>query len=202
MSASKSTETDLRLAGGEELDRVVYTEAQIAERVRSLAAEIAEDYRGIIGEDRLHAEPPIAVGLLRGAFVFLADLARAMEIPMECDFIHISSYGRGTEPSEVKLLKDLDNPISGRHILVVEDIVDTGGTLDYLIEILEARHPASVKVCSLIDKTPRREATVNAHYVGFRMEEDAFVVGYGLDYADRYRNLPYIAALNPDSIGS
>jgi len=202
MSAPRSTETDLRLAGREELDRIVYTEAQIAERVRSLATEIAEDYREIIGEDRLHTEPPIAVGLLRGAFVFLADLARAMAIPMECDFIHISSYGRGTEPSEVKLLKDLDNPISGRHILVVEDIVDTGGTLDYLIEILEARHPASVKVCSLIDKTPRREATVNAHYVGFRMEEDAFVVGYGLDYADRYRNLPYIAALNPDSIGS
>lgn len=202
MSAPKSTGNDLRLAGSEELTGIIYHEDQILERVEALAEEIAADYREAIGEDRLHAEPPIAVGLLRGAFVFLADLARAMQIPLECDFIHISSYGRGTEPSEVKLLKDLDNPISGRHILVVEDIVDTGGTLDYLIEILEARHPASVKVCSLIDKTPRREATVNAHYVGFKLDEDAFVVGYGLDYAERYRNLPYIAELNPDSIGS
>jgi len=202
MSAHRSTNNDLRLAGSEELKGIIYDEAQILERVEALAERIAADYRELIGEDRLHAEPPIAVGLLRGAFVFLADLARAMEIPLECDFIHISSYGRGTEPSEVKLLKDLDNPISGRHILVVEDIVDTGGTLDYLIEILEARHPASVKVCSLIDKTPRREATVNAHYVGFKLDEDAFVVGYGLDYAERYRNLPYIAELNPDSIGS
>lgn len=192
---------DRRLSGGVDVNRIVYDEAQIAERVRTLAAEIAADYRDLIGEARIHEEPPIAVGLLRGAFVFLADLARAMEIPIECDFIHISSYGRGTEPSEVKLLKDLDNPISGRHILVVEDIVDTGGTLDYLVELLEARHPASVKVCSLIDKTPRREATVNAHYVGFKLDEDAFVVGYGLDFAERYRNLPYIAELNPDSIG-
>lgn len=201
MSAPRSTNDDLRLAGSEELKGIIYRQDQILERVQTLAREIAADYRELIGEDRLHAEPPIAVGLLRGAFVFLADLARAMEIPLECDFIHISSYGRGTEPSEVKLLKDLDNPISGRHILVVEDIVDTGGTLDYLIEILEARHPASVKVCSLIDKTPRREATVNAHYVGFKLDEDAFVVGYGLDYAERYRNLPYIAELDPDSIG-
>ncbi len=201
MSAQRSTDNDLRLAGSEELKGIIYRQDQILERVQTLAREIAADYREVIGEDRLHAEPPIAVGLLRGAFVFLADLARAMEIPLECDFIHISSYGRGTEPSEVKLLKDLDNPISGRHILVVEDIVDTGGTLDYLVEILEARHPASVKVCSLIDKTPRREATVNAHYVGFKLDEDAFVVGYGLDYAERYRNLPYIAELNPDSIG-
>ena len=201
MSPSKPTDNDLRLAGSEELKGIIYDEAQILERVEALAERIAADYRELIGEDRLHAEPPIAVGLLRGAFVFLADLARAMAIPLECDFIHISSYGRGTEPSEVKLLKDLDNPISGRHILVVEDIVDTGGTLDYLIEILEARHPASVKVCSLIDKTPRREATVNAHYVGFKLDEDAFVVGYGLDYAERYRNLPYIAELDPDSVG-
>lgn len=192
---------DRRLSGGVDVNRIVYDEAEIAERVRALAKEIAADYRDLIGEARIHEEPPIAVGLLRGAFVFLADLARAMEIPIECDFIHISSYGRGTEPSEVKLLKDLDNPISGRHILVVEDIVDTGGTLDYLVELLEARHPASVKVCSLIDKTPRREATVNAHYVGFKLDEDAFVVGYGLDFAERYRNLPYIAELNPDSIG-
>ena len=202
MSAHGPTNDDLRLAGSEELTGIIYHEDQILERVRALAAEIADDYREIIGEARIHSEPPIAVGLLRGAFVFLADLARAMEIPLECDFIHISSYGRGTEPSEVKLLKDLDNPISGRHILVVEDIVDTGGTLDYLVELLEARHPASVKVCSLIDKTPRREATVNAHYVGFKLDEDAFVVGYGLDYAERYRNLPYIAELNPDSIGA
>jgi len=202
MSTSKPTDNDLRLAGREDVAQIVYTEDQIAERVRALAQEIAADYRATIGEGRIHEEPPIAVGLLRGAFVFLADLARAMEIPLECDFIHISSYGRGTEPSEIKLLKDLDNPISGRHILVVEDIVDTGGTLDYLVELLEARHPASVKVCSLIDKTPRREATVNAHYVGFKLDEDAFVVGYGLDYAERYRNLPYIAALDPDSVGS
>ena len=193
---------DRRLSGRVDVTRIVYDEAEIADRVRSLAAEIAADYREIIGEEHIHEAPPIAVGLLRGAFVFLADLARAMEVPMECDFIHISSYGRGTEPSEVKLLKDLDNPISGRHILVVEDIVDTGGTLDYLVELLEARHPASVKVCSLIDKTPRREATVNAHYVGFKLDEDAFVVGYGLDFAERYRNLPYIAELNPDSIGA
>lgn len=174
--------------------RVLFTESQIAQRVRELGQEISQDYAQLLGE-KIFQEPPIAVGLLRGAVVFLADLTRAMTIPIEYDFIAISSYGMSATPGQIKLLKDLDRSISGRHVLIIEDIVDTGQTLAHLKELLAARQPAHLKICTLLDKTPRRARPVLIDYVGFTLTEDAFVVGYGLDYAERYRNLPYIAAL-------
>ncbi len=183
----------------DDIERVLFTESQIAQRVRELGQQISRDYGQLLGE-RIFREPPIAVGLLRGAVIFLSDLTRAMTIPIEYDFIAISSYGLGATPGQIRLLKDLEKPIAGRHLLLIEDIVDTGQTLAHLRELLEARHPASLKICALLDKTPRRARSVALDYVGFTLTEDAFVVGYGLDYAERYRNLPYIAALKKSAI--
>lgn len=183
----------------DDIERVLFTESQIAQRVRELGHQISRDYEKLLGEKLWH-EPPIAVGLLRGAVVFLADLTRAMTIPVEYDFITISSYGMSSTPEQIRLLKDLEKPITGRHVLLVEDIVDTGQTLAHLGELLSSRNPASLKICALLDKTPRRARAVTLDYVGFTLTEDAFVVGYGLDYAERYRNLPYIAALKKSAI--
>jgi hypoxanthine phosphoribosyltransferase len=182
-----------------DIERVLFTESQIAQRVRELGQQISQEYTKLLGEKLSH-EPPIAVGLLRGAVIFLADLARAMPIPLELAFMAISSYGMSASPGEVRTVKDLEIPVAGRHILVVEDIVDTGQTLAHLQDLLRARHPASVRICALLDKTPRRTRSVPIDYVGFTLTEDAFVVGYGLDYAERYRNLPYIAALKKSAI--
>jgi hypoxanthine phosphoribosyltransferase len=132
--------------------------------------------------------------------VFLADLVRALTIPVEIDFLQISSYGKAAEPGALRLIKDLEGPIEGRHLLIVEDIVDTGQTLGFLRDQLSARGPASIKLCALIDKTARRRAAVELDYVGFHLREDAFLVGYGLDYAEKYRNLPYVAALKPEAL--
>jgi hypoxanthine phosphoribosyltransferase len=138
----------------------------------------------------------VLVGVLKGAVVFLADLMRAIEAPCECDFIAVSSYGASTRSSGiVELTKDLSMPIDGREVLVVEDIVDTGRTLTYLLRNLETRQPASVRVCALLDKAARREVPVSLDYVGFTIP-DEFVVGYGLDYAGLFRNLPYVAVLD------
>lgn len=177
-----------------DIERILFTESQIAQRVRELGEQISRDYEKLLAE-RLFREPPLVVGLLRGAVIFLADLARALRIPVELAFMAISSYGMSASPSEVRTVKDLEIPVAGRHILIVEDIVDTGQTLAHLQELLTARHPASLKICALLDKTPRRARTVQIDYIGFTLSEGAFVVGYGLDYAERYRNLPYIAAL-------
>ncbi len=183
-----------RLAKG--LSRVVFTTEALQRRVRELAAEIEHDYRELLGEE-VWERPVVAVGLLRGAVIFLADLVRAMEIPLEYDFISISSYGDQTAPGELKLIKDLEVPLEGRDVLIVEDITDTGRTLAYIRELLLQRGPRSLRICCLIDKVPRREVEVELDYVGFRLEEDEFLVGYGLDYAGLYRNLPYVAALKP-----
>jgi hypoxanthine phosphoribosyltransferase len=183
----------------DEIERVLFTESQIAQRVRELGQQIARDYEKLLG-DRIFHEPPVAVGLLRGAVIFLADLARAMPIPIELAFMALSSYGMSASPSEVRTVKDLEIPIAGRHILIVEDIVDTGQTLAHLQELLKVRHPASVRICALLDKTPRRTRAVQIDYVGFTLTEDAFAVGYGLDYAERYRNLTYIAVLKKSAI--
>lgn len=177
---------------------ILWDEAAIQARIRELGAEVARHYRATLG-DALAGSPPIAVGLLRGAFVFMADLIRALPIPIECDFVHLSSYGRRSEPGELEFLKDLETPIEGRHVLIVEDIVDTGGTLAYLRECFGRRNPASLKVCAFIDKRARRRSQVDLDYVGFTLERDAFVVGYGLDYAGLYRNLPYITTLKPEA---
>ncbi len=156
----------------------------IAARVEDLARQIAAHFAGT---DKL-----VVVGLLRGSFVFIADLVRELDLPVEVDFIEASSYGSGTESSrEVRILKDLRGEIGGRDVLVVEDIVDTGHTLARVLEILRTRRPARLAVCALLDKPSRREVAVEADWIGFEIP-DEFVVGYGIDYAQRNRNLPHI----------
>jgi hypoxanthine phosphoribosyltransferase len=158
----------------------------IQTRIRELGAEIARDYAG---------HNPLLIGVLKGACTFLSDLMRAADIPLSVEFMAISSYGAAMRTSgEVRILKDLDVAIEGRHILVVEDIVDTGLTLSYLLANLKSRGAASVKLAALLDKYERREKEVPIDYLGFKIP-DKFVVGYGLDYAERYRNLPFIAVL-------
>ena len=166
---------------------VMLTSAQIQARIADLAREIAADYPA--GED-IHL-----VAILKGAFLFLGDLIRNMERHVTIDFMAVSSYGKGTRSSgEVKMVKDLDSGLEGRHVIIVEDIVDTGLTLSYLQEILRARSPRSLKTACLLSKPSRRKVPVKVEYVGFTIE-DHFVVGYGLDYAEKYRNLPYIGVL-------
>jgi hypoxanthine phosphoribosyltransferase len=162
----------------------LFTAEQIQARIRDLAAQINRDYQ--VGE------PLHFVAVLKGAFVFLSDLARAMPRPVTLDFIAVSSYGAATKSSgQVRLLKDLDIPLEGRHVIIVEDIVDTGLTLGYLQEILRARNPASLKTACLLSKPSRRQIDVPVEYIGFEIE-DKFVVGYGLDHAGQFRHLPFI----------
>lgn len=156
----------------------------IAARVEDLAREITEAYQGT---DKL-----IVVGLLRGSFVFIADLVREIDLPLEVDFLEASSYGNATESSrEVRILKDLGSEVSGRDVLVVEDIVDTGFTLSHVVRLLKSREPKRLNVCALLDKPSRREVDIRATWTGFEIP-DEFVVGYGIDFAQRNRNLPYI----------
>ena len=165
---------------------VLIAAEEIQDRIRELGAEIARDYAG---------RNPLLIGVLKGAFIFLSDLMRAADIPLNVEFIAISSYGAEMRTSgEVRILKDLDVAIEGRHILVVEDIVDTGLTLSYLLANLKSRGAESVKLAALLDKFERREKEVAIDYLGFKIP-DKFVVGYGLDFAERYRNLPFIAVL-------
>jgi hypoxanthine phosphoribosyltransferase len=168
-------------------------EATIQARIVELAAEIRRDYA-----DR----EPLVVCVLKGGFIFLADLVRHLDMPVNVDFMAISSYGAGTRSSGVvRILKDLETPIEGREVLVVEDIVDSGLTLHYLMRNLASRKPASLEVCALLTKPARREIDVPIRYVGFEIE-DKFVVGYGLDYAERYRELPYVGTLRPEVYAS
>lgn len=163
---------------------------RIQSRVKELAAEIERDYPE--GEE-IHL-----VGVLKGGFIFMADLVRAMSHRVSLDFIAVSSYAKSTKSSgEVRMLKDLDSGLQGRHIIIVEDIVDTGLTLTYLQEILRARSPKTLRTACLLSKPSRRQVDVAVEYIGFTIE-DRFVVGYGLDYAEQYRNLPYIAVLDGD----
>ena len=166
---------------------VMLTAEEIQARVRDLAAEILKDYRP---DDDIHF-----VCVLKGAFLFLGDLIRAMNRTVSIDFMAVSSYGKGTTSSgEVRLVKDLDSGLEGRNVIIVEDIVDTGLTLAYLQEILKARAPKSLRTACLLSKPSRRMVDVQVDYVGFTIE-DRFVVGYGLDFAEKYRNLPYIGVL-------
>jgi len=157
----------------------------IQAKVAELGRRISGDYRG---------ESLLLVGLLRGAIVFLSDLMRAIDIPIQLDFIGISSYGANTDSGAVRLVMDLEADIAGRHVLIVEDIVDTGKTLSYLAETLRARQPASLRICALLDKPERRLVPITVDYVGFEIP-DKFVVGYGLDFAEGYRNLPFVGVL-------
>jgi len=184
----------------ERISRIVYSEEAIQQRVGELAEQIAVDYadRGFAADSQ--KRPILLVGILRGALVFMSDLARGFPMPVEYDLISVSSYGNGTAPGAVRLVKDLEKPIEGRDVLIVEDIIDTGFTIEYLRRSFAARNAASVRVCTLVDKIARREKPVDIDYVGFTMEEDAFVVGYGMDYAELYRNLPFIGVLKPEFI--
>jgi hypoxanthine phosphoribosyltransferase len=168
-------------------NKVLLSEAQIKQRIAALAAEIERDYPAT---EEIHL-----VAVLKGGFMFMADLVRAMSERVTMDFMAVSSYAKGTTSSgQVRVLKDLDSNLEGRHVIVVEDIVDTGLTLHYLQDLLKARAPKSMKTACLLSKPSRRKVEVQVDYIGFTIE-DHFVVGYGLDYAEKYRNLPYIAIL-------
>jgi hypoxanthine phosphoribosyltransferase len=169
------------------VDRVLYDSGQIAERVGELGQNISDDYVG---------KKPVLVGVLRGVFCFMADLMRQISVPMSVDFMAISRYEH--DGSAVNITKELDIDLEGRHVLLVEDIVDTGMTLNYLLDHLRTKNPASVEVCTLLDKSARRLIDTNLKYVGFELP-DEFVVGYGLDYLEEYRNLPFIGSLAMDA---
>ncbi len=173
---------------GPDLERVLVTEVQIRERITAMAEEIDADYAG---------RDLLLVGVLKGAVMVMADLARALRTPVAMDWMAVSSYGSGTKSSGVvRILKDLDGDISGAHVLVVEDVIDSGLTLSWLLRNLKSRQPASVEVCTLLRKPEAAQVDVPVRYVGFDIPNE-FVVGYGLDYAERYRNLPYIGVLEP-----
>ena len=173
------------------VSKVLIEEDAVAGRVAELGAEVSDDYAG---------KDLLLVGVLKGAVFFMADLMRQLTIPCEVDFMAISSYGASTDSSGVvRILKDLDINIEGRDVLVVEDIIDSGLTLSYLIRNLESRNPASLEVCALLTKPARREIDVRVRYTGFEIPNE-FVIGYGLDFGERYRNLPYVAVLDPDAV--
>ena len=172
-----------------DMESILLTEEQIRDRVAQMGAEISRDYAD---------KDPLVVGVLKGCFVFMADLMRAVSVPCGMDFIVVSSYGSGVKTTgAVEIIKDLSQDIQGRHIVIVEDILDTGVTLHYLSRYLKNRDPASVTIATFLDKPERRRADVSARYVGFTVP-DAFVVGYGLDYAEKYRNLPFVGILKPE----
>ena len=176
----------------EYIAKVLVTEEEIQARVKEMAAEINEHYRKV-GADEL-----IVIGILRGAVVLMVDLIRELELPLKLDFMSISSYGGGTTSSgNVRVLKDAAEDICGKHVLIVEDIVDTGNTLQCLLNLLQAREPASLKVCALLDKPARRKVDIKADFSGFDIP-DEFVVGYGLDFDSLYRDLPFIGVLKPE----
>ncbi len=172
-----------------DIERVLLSEEDLKEIVKRLGAEITADYEG---------KKLVLVSVLKGSVIFMADLMREIKIPCTIDFMSVSSYGSGTKTSGVvKIVKDLDTDVvEGADLLIVEDILDSGVTLEYLIKILSARNPKSVKICTLLDKPERRKANVKADYAGAQIP-DAFVVGYGLDFNEKYRNLPFIGALKP-----
>lgn len=170
----------------QDIAQVLITREQLQKTVAELGARISRDYAG---------KNPIMVSVLKGAFVFMADLVREITVPCTVDFMAVSSYGKGSKSSgQVQIIKDLDTNIEGRHVIVVEDILDSGNTLSYLLELLRARRPASVRLCTLLDKPARRKVKVDIDYRGLEVP-DEFIVGYGLDYAEQYRNFPEIGVL-------
>jgi hypoxanthine phosphoribosyltransferase len=174
----------------ESIGEILVQPDELQHRIRELGAEISRDYAG--------SHDLLLIGVLKGAVFFLADLMRQIDIPCEVDFMAVSSYGSSTDSSGVvRILKDLDAPLEGRDVLIVEDIVDSGLTLQYLMRTLQTRGPASLEVCALLTKPERRKVETPARYVGFEIP-DKFAIGYGLDYAERYRNLPYVATLALD----
>ncbi|GAC42472.1 hypoxanthine phosphoribosyltransferase [Paenibacillus popilliae] len=171
-----------------DIEKVIISEEQIQAKVQELGAQISHEYEG---------KCPLVICVLKGAFVFMADLVKRITVPLELDFMAVSSYGASTKSSGVvRIIKDLDVSVEGRDVLIVEDIIDTGLTLSYLIEVLQGRKANSIRLVTLFDKPARRTVNLEADYKGFVLP-DEFIVGYGLDYAERYRNLPYIGVLKP-----
>ncbi|MGZ5315696.1 MAG: hypoxanthine phosphoribosyltransferase [Solirubrobacterales bacterium] len=178
------------MEGDELIGEVLITEEALQRRIGELAAEVSRDYEG---------RAPLLVAILKGAVPFLADLMRRLEVPCELDFMAVSSYGSSTDSSGVvRILKDLDASIAGRDVLIVEDIIDSGLTLHYLLKNLRAREPASIEVCALLTKPERRRVDEPIRYVGFEIP-NRFAIGYGLDHGERFRNLSYVAALREDA---
>jgi hypoxanthine phosphoribosyltransferase len=176
----------------DDVEEILLDSESVANRVAELGAQLSADYTG---------RDPVLVSVLKGALIFLADLMRAMDVSSSIDLMEVSSYGAATESSgQVRILKDLSKPIEGRDVIIVEDIIDTGLTLNYLLRYLWERHPASIRVCCLLDKPARRLVEIPIDYTGFTIP-DRFVIGYGLDYDERYRNLPYIGVLKPSVYG-
>lgn len=172
-----------------DVKEVLYSENDLALRVKELAEAIQSDYQD---------KELLVIGVLKGANIFMGDLIRKIDLPIQIDFIAASSYGSSTESSGVvKIVKDLDYSIEGKHVLIVEDIIDSGLTLKYLEENFMSRKPASLEICTLLDKPERRKANIAVKYVGYEIP-DEFIVGYGIDYAEKYRNLPYVATLKPE----
>lgn len=170
----------------QDIKEILFTEAELNERISELGEQITADYEG---------KSLIVVGILKGSNIFTSDLVRKINLPLKMDFMAVSSYGNATESTGVvKILKDLDRGIEEEHVLIVEDIVDSGLTLKYLKDVLLTRNPASIKVCTLLDKPARRKENIKPDYLGYEVP-DEFIVGYGIDYAERYRNLPYIGVL-------
>jgi len=171
-----------------DIEKILLTEEQIHECVGRLGRQLASEYAG---------KNPVFLGVLKGVVVFFADMIRATPIPCEIDFLAVSSYGAATNAGQIVMRKDVGIPIENRDVVILEDILDTGKTLQYVVAHLLERHPASLKICTLLDKPERREVEIEADYVGFTIPNE-FVVGYGLDYAEKYRNLPYIGVLKPE----
>ncbi|MEF9960204.1 MAG: hypoxanthine phosphoribosyltransferase [Niameybacter sp.] len=172
-----------------DIARILLTEEAIQDRVKALGEAITTQYAG---------KELLVVGILKGSNVFMSDLIRQIQIPLKIDFMIVSSYGNATESTGVvKIMKDIEQSISDKHVLIVEDIIDSGLTLKYLTEMLNTRKPASIKLCTLLDKPARRKERVDVDYVGFEMP-DEFIVGYGIDYSEHYRNLPYVGVLKPE----
>ena len=175
----------------DDMEKIVYSEADIKAKVAELGRQITEDYKD--AEEKIYC-----VGILKGASIFYTDLVRQINLPVRFDFMIASSYGNGTSTSgNVKILKDLDYDIEGKHLIIIEDIIDSGTTMNYLLKYFKERKPKSVKLCSLLSKPSRRTTDVHIDYCGFEVP-DEFLVGYGLDYAEVYRNLPYIGVLKPE----
>lgn len=172
-----------------DIKKILISEEELENKVKALGAKIAADYKN---------KDLLLVCVLKGAVIFVSDLMRTIDLPLDIDFMAISSYGSNTKSSGVvRILKDLNASIEGRHVLIVEDIIDSGLTLSYLVDNLKSRGPASVEICTILDKPDRRVADLEIKYIGFQVP-DEFVVGYGLDYAEKYRNLPYIAVLKEE----
>lgn len=180
------------MTASNDLCKILLSEEALAARVKELAAKITDDYR-----EKLDGKPLLVIGMLKGSFIFMSDLVRHIDLHCEIDFMIASSYGNGTESSGVITIKQDVKDVEGQHVLLVEDIVDSGYTMKCVLEMLKKRNPASLALCSLLDKPSRRQMPVAIDYCGFEIP-DEFVVGYGLDYASRYRNLPYIGVLKPE----